>query len=92
MAHLVKDRKTLIARINRLSGQLQAIKAKIEGGKDEDCYAVLQQLTAVRGGVNGLTQKYLEGHIREHIGNAASARDRDEAIDELISTLKSFGK
>ena len=58
-----------------------------------DCGAVLQQIAAIRGAVNGLMSEVLEAHIREEFGQAASsAEQRDARVTELASLVRSYLK
>jgi DNA-binding FrmR family transcriptional regulator len=88
--HIHTDRKSLLRRVNRLSGQITAIHRLIEDGKDEDCYAVMQQLAAARGALDGLSRHFIEGHVREHVAEPKSPTARREGAAELIKTLRSF--
>jgi len=87
--HIRNDRKALLARVARIEGQIRGLRATIERGVDTDCYAVMQQLAAARGALDGLTRLFIEGHIREHVaGSGDPARER--AGEDLILTLRSF--
>ena len=55
--------------------------------------AVLQQIAAIRGAVNGLMNEVLEGHIREHLGaEQASAEQRREDLELVVTALRSYLK
>lgn len=75
MAHTIHGKKKLLARVRRIAGQTRALEQALEEGSE--CAAVLQQIAAIRGAVNGLMNEVLEGHIREHLGaeQASVARD-----------------
>ncbi len=91
MSHVAKERKKLLARVNRIIGQVQALKSAIETAEDnEDCRAVMQQISSVRGAMNGLLLHFLDEHIREHVALGATQADRLEGAEEIISALKSF--
>ncbi|WP_427194486.1 metal/formaldehyde-sensitive transcriptional repressor [Pseudomonas aeruginosa] len=66
MAHTIHGKKKLLARVRRIAGQTRALEQALEEGSE--CAAVLQQIAAIRGAVNGLMNEVLEGHIREHLG------------------------
>ena len=91
MPHIVKTKKPLLARVRRIKGQLEALEKALE--QDGDCAAVLQQIAAVRGAVNGLMSQVLEGHIREHLGvQVTSPADREEDVEQVVSVLRSYLK
>ena len=91
VSHVVDNRKQLLARVNRLIGQMQALKREIEGAKsDDECRTIMQQLSSIRGAMNGLSMLFLEEHVKKHIARGASAQERDLAADDLLAALKSF--
>ena len=65
MAHTVRDKKKLLNRVNRISGQVEAIKRALE--EEQDCSDLLRTIAACRGAMNGLMAEVIEGHIRFHI-------------------------
>ncbi len=91
MSHVADNRKKLLARVNRLIGQMTALKRDIESAEDDDqCRAVMQQISAIRGAMNGLSMLFLEDHVRKHVARGATVRERDLAASDLLSALKSF--
>lgn len=91
MPHTIHDKKRLLTRVRRIKGQAEALERALE--QEAECSAVLQQIAAVRGAVNGLMAEVLEGHIREHLGDdAVSPEQRKEDLDQVISALRSYLK
>lgn len=91
MAHTIRDRKPLLTRVRRIQGQLRALEEVLEG--EHECAAVLQQIAAVRGAVNGLLNQVLEGHIREHLARAeATPQERERDAEEVLAALRSYLK
>lgn len=90
MPHTVKGKKQLLTRVRRIRGQAEALEKALE--QEADCSAVLQQIAAVRGAVNGLMAEVLEGHIREHLGPDAetSSRQQREDLEQVVSVLKRY--
>lgn len=90
MAHTINGKNKILARVNRIKGQLEAFSKAIETEEDE--YQVMQLLASVRGAFNGLTAEIVEGHIREHIVDAKDKKLAAEAGEELIDIIRSFMK
>ena len=92
MAHIFKEKKNIAARINRIKGQLSSIESLLE--KEEDCFKVLQTLSACRGALNGLIGHIMDGHIRYHIMSnpETTQTEQDTAALELIRLLKTYWK
>ncbi len=91
MPHTIKSKKKLLTRVRRIQGQSKALEKALE--EESDCSAVLQQIAAIRGAVNGLMSEVLEGHIREHLGaDDINPKQRSEDLEQVISVLKSYMK
>ena len=91
MPHTVRDQKKLLARVRRIKGQAEALEQALE--RETECAAVLQQIAAIRGAVNGLMAEVLEGHIREHLGpEAVSPKERREDLEQVVGLLRSYLK
>lgn len=91
MPHTVRDQKKLLARVRRIKGQTEALEQALE--RETECAAVLQQIAAIRGAVNGLMAEVLEGHIREHLGpEAVSPKERREDLEQVVDVLRSYLK
>ncbi|ARN21767.1 metal/formaldehyde-sensitive transcriptional repressor [Piscinibacter gummiphilus] len=91
MGHTIRSKKPLLARVRRMKGQLEALERALD--TDAECGAVLQQIAAVRGAVNGLMAEVLEGHIREHLGSETlTAEERLAEVDTLAGAVRSYLK
>jgi DNA-binding FrmR family transcriptional regulator len=97
MPHTPEEKKRAITRLRRIRGQAEALERVIEGGAG--CGAVLQQLAAMRGAVNGLMADVLEGHLRERFAHAdagaggvqdGAARRAQDAVDEAVALVRSY--
>ena len=95
------ENKKLINRINRISGQVNSLKKRLESEIDEnhdhqDPYEVIRQLTAIKGAVNGMINSYIEhfakGHLVEEIRSAKDESSAMAQMDALMEIMKSFGK
>jgi DNA-binding FrmR family transcriptional regulator len=85
-----QEKRKLLARIRRIRGQLDAVERALN--EDAGCRAILQQVTACRGALNGLIAEVVEDHIRDHvIDPKASGKDpRARAAEELVEIVHSF--
>ena len=89
MSHTLKHKKPLLNRVRRLRGQLEALKRALD--EETGCYPILQQITAIRGAINGLMATVIEGHIREHM-QPLLEQDEPQATEELVKVLRSYLK
>lgn len=91
MAHAIKEKKHLLTRVRRIKGQADALERAL--GEETECMAILQQIAAIRGAVNGLMSEVLEGHIREHLGaHDVSEAQRGDDIEAVVGVLRSYLK
>jgi DNA-binding FrmR family transcriptional regulator len=92
MAHLVRDKDKLIARVRRMGGQLDAIERALV--QEADCSDTLQLIASARGAMNGLMAEVLEGHIRSHFATATPnvGVDGDPAVDQLVEIVRTYLK
>jgi DNA-binding FrmR family transcriptional regulator len=95
------ENKKLINRINRISGQVNSLKKRLDGEIGEsdhhqDPYEVIRQLTAIKGAVNGMINSYIEhfakGHLVKEIREAKDESSAMAQMDALMEIMKSFGK
>jgi len=88
--HSPAEKKRVLTRVRRIKGQTDALERALEAGSE--CAAVLQQIAAIRGAVNGLMSEVLESHIREELGQAVADRGREASIDEIAALVRSYLK
>ena len=83
------EKKLIINRLNRISGQINGITKMIEN--DAYCNDVLVQLSAVKNSVKSLSSLILENHLYMCVTRDLENGDFD-TIDELISLFKRFNQ
>ncbi len=92
MAHLMRDKKKLIARVRRINGQLEAVERAL--ARDADCDETLRLIVSARGAMNGLMFEVLEGFIRDHVVaqplDPASEKARD--VEQLVDVVRAYLK
>lgn len=90
MAHTIANKDKLLARIRKIKGQLNGVERALE--QQNDCFKILQQISATKGAISSLMNEVLEGHIKEHLGTASTKEKREEEIANLLSILRSYLK
>ena len=90
MSHTIQGSAKLLARVRRIQGQATALEGALAEGSE--CMAVLQQIAAIRGAVNGLMREVLEGHIREHLGGDGDPGQRAQDAEAVMAALRSYLK
>ena len=91
MAHTIRGQKQLLGRVRRIRGQAEALERAL--GEKTECLAILQQIAAIRGAVNGLMSQVLQEHVREHLGaHDVSQTQRGNDIEAVVGVLRSYMK
>lgn len=81
------DKKKIINRLNRLSGQLNGVKKMIE--EDRYCDEVLIQLSAIDKAIKSLANTLLDEHMHSCLVKQILDGKYD-AIDEITDLFKRF--
>ena len=80
-----KMKVSLIARLNRIEGQVRGIKGMIE--KDSYCDDVLNQIFAVQSAMKSVGMLLLESHMKSCIVKRIQEGELD-VVDELLLTIE----
>lgn len=90
MAHIIRDKAKLMARVRRIHGQTAALETLLDSGTE--CAAILQQIAAIRGAVNGLMTAVIEGHLKAHLVQEPKLEQRERDIEVVLQVIKSYLK
>lgn len=82
-----EDKKQIIARLNRIKGQISGITKMVEN--DAYCNDVLIQLSAVKNSIKSLSSVILENHLYTCVARDLENGELD-AMDEIVSLFKRF--
>ncbi|HID3923679.1 TPA: Ni(II)/Co(II)-binding transcriptional repressor RcnR [Escherichia coli] len=88
MSHTIRDKQKLKARASKIQGQVVALKKMLD--EPHECAAVLQQIAAIRGAVNGLMREVIK--VTEHIVHQGDELKREEDLDVVLKVLDSYIK
>jgi FrmR/RcnR family transcriptional regulator, repressor of frmRAB operon len=92
MAHTIREKKKLLARVGRIRGQVEAIERAL--AEEAECERIMHMIAGVRGGVAGLMAEVVEDHIRTHLVDPEKnpgALNAD-AADRLIEVVHTYLK
>jgi DNA-binding FrmR family transcriptional regulator len=92
MAHTIKEKKKLLARVGRIRGQVEAIERALT--EEVECERIMHMIAGIRGSVAGLMAEVVEDHIRTHLVDpeknpgALNADAAAQLIDVVHTYLK----
>lgn len=97
MSHCKIERKKLANRINRINGQVNSLKNKIndEVCKFDDPFELVRELAAIKGAVHSMMMAYIESYAKGHMIDEIKKRDELDAVlylENFLETLNVFGK
>ena len=85
------DHPKLIARINRIEGQVRGLKKMVED--DRECLQVLKQIAAAAGALRSLGGVILEDHLKGCVSTAIQKDDNEsELISEVVEIFNKFSR
>lgn len=79
---------SLIARINRLEGQVRGVRRMVEEGRPY--VETLQQIASLRSAAAALGLLLLESHLRDSMSGAVSANRSEKAAAEAVHVLRRY--
>jgi DNA-binding FrmR family transcriptional regulator len=90
MAHTIKNKSKLIARVRRIKGQVEAVERALDA--EIGCTDVLMLVASLRGAIQGLSAEVMEDHIRNHVVNPDTDQDAERAkgAAELIEVVRTY--
>lgn len=88
MAHTIRDKAKLLTRVRRIKGQAAALEKQL--AEEGDCSAVLQQIAAIRGAVNGLMAAVIEGHLTDHVVMESVQEQRKQDLEVVLQVINSY--
>ena len=81
----------VIHRLNRIIGQLEAIKRSIETPEHDDCLKTIQQLKASVNGLKKFGEHYIKEHMKECVNaNSKSKQEMENMLSDVISSAFSL--
>jgi DNA-binding FrmR family transcriptional regulator len=90
MSHTTRGQKKLNTRVSKIQGQVNGLKKMLE--EEHECQDVLQQITAIRGAVNGLMREVIKGHLLEHVVLEEELEKREADMEVVLKVLDSYIK
>lgn len=88
MAHDDRYKQKLAARLNRVEGQIRAIKRMLEA--DEPCANTLMQIAAAKAALGKVGTILMQHHLETCVVDAIQGGSGRESIDEIIEVLDRF--
>lgn len=86
-----EDHPKLIARLNRIEGQVRGLRRMVE--EDRGCLDVLKQTAAAAGALRSLGMIILEDHLKGCVAASIRGHRDDEAlIHQVVDLFNKFSR
>ena len=82
---MIADQAKISRMLKTARGQLDGILKMVE--EDRYCIDISQQVMATEALLNRVNREILTAHLRGCVRQAATAEDREEKVEELVTTL-----
>lgn len=82
---MMADQKTVTRLLRTARGQLDGILKMVE--EDRYCIEISQQVMATEAILNRVNKEILTAHLKHCVKEAATEQEREQKIDEFVSTL-----
>jgi DNA-binding FrmR family transcriptional regulator len=92
VAHTIREKQKLLARVRRIRGQVEAIERALEA--EADCEQVMHLIAGVRGATAGLMAEVVEDHVRTHLVDAEKHPGalNTKAAEQLLDVVRTYLK
>jgi DNA-binding FrmR family transcriptional regulator len=90
MSHTIRNKATLLARVGRIRGQVEALERALQ--QEKGCMQIMQQIAAVRGAASGLMTEMIEEHVNTHVASPSitSNASRARGAEELVEIVRAY--
>ena len=90
MAHTIREKQKLLARVRRIRGQVEAIERALEA--EAACEHVMHLIAGVRGATAGLMSEVVEDHVRTHLVDSEKYPGalNAEAAEQLLEVIRTY--
>ncbi len=92
MAHTIRHKQKLLARVRRIRGQIEAIERALES--EAGCDQIMHLIAGARGATAGLMAEVVEEHVRTHLVDGARFPDAldPDATEQLLEVVRTYLK
>ncbi|MFN8672744.1 MAG: metal-sensitive transcriptional regulator [Candidatus Sericytochromatia bacterium] len=81
------ENKELIHRLNRIIGQLEAIKRTLQTEENKDCVQTIRLLKAANNAIKKFGEAYVNDHLSKCIVNNKPPKEIEQGLKEVIGSV-----
>lgn len=80
----------LIHRLNRIQGQIEAVKKSLKSEDKKDCVKTLRLIKAANNALKKFGEAYVNIHLEECLNSDISKKDMEKGLKEVINSAFSL--
>ena len=80
----------LIHRLNRIQGQIEAVKKSLKSEDKKDCVKTLRLIKAANNALKKFGESYVNIHLEECLNSDISKKDMEKGLKEVINSAFSL--
>lgn len=82
--------KELVHRLNRIIGQIEALKRNLQQEEANDCVQNMQLLKASTNAMKKFGEAYIKRHLSECMQNGDNAKELEENLNQVVRSAFSM--
>lgn len=86
----MKEKIDLVHRLNRIQGQIEAIKKSIQSEEKEDCLKTVRLIKASNNALKKFCETYVNYHLDECINNNLNPKHMEKELKEIVTSVFSI--
>ena len=92
MTHTIRDKRSLLARVRRIRGQVEAIERALDN--EAGCEKIMHLLASTRAAMAGLMAEIVGDHVRTHLVDAEQYPQalNVDATEQLLAVVRTYLK
>ncbi|MGV3526863.1 MAG: metal-sensitive transcriptional regulator [Candidatus Sericytochromatia bacterium] len=82
----MSEDKQLIHRLNRVQGQIEAVRKRLVNQEPMDCVETLRLIKAANQALKKFGEAYVQTHLKECVRKDASREELEKGLQEVVSS------
>lgn len=78
--------KQLIHRLNRVQGQIEAIRKRIANEEPMDCVETLRLIKAANNALKKFGEAYVTAHLKQCVRDNVSKEELEQGLQEVVAS------
>lgn len=86
MPNANETEKQLVHRLNRVQGQIEAIRKRLINNEPMDCVETLRLIKAANNALKKFGEAYVSAHLKDCVRNDVSREELEQGLQEVVAS------